>query len=717
MTHPVIRELFQSLGRHPAFQEILRRVMSEPKVRLSLSGLTTTAKALYLMLLWQVTERPLLILADGNQQAERLIELVETFFDLIVTGRDPGRPLLLPALDVLPHQNLSPHSEIAEKRAIGLWRMASRPVPITIAPVGAALMKTESTDFYRQLALHLRTGEELPLDDLILHLESVGYEKRDPVEMVGEYSLRGGILDIFPAEAQEPLRIEFFGDSIESMRRFDVETQRSVLRINDALVLPTIEYPKSRELFHELAEVADRRQVIVPGESFPGWEFYVPLVRPREKSIFSLMKDALIVLDEPELISSAADRLWKRLDEPGKDARCPAEKSFFHWDELRAMAEGRSTLSLRELEVVLPPEAVQVLTAPPLEIPTRPSIAFHGNMQSAVAESRTHVERGGKAVFFAGSTGELERFADILQEYSVPFQLGIEPSENTPRYLAERAYLAGPSASTYLVKGTVRRGTVFVDAKLAVFGSEDLFDTSNLVGQQPSRKMAAAFAADIADLKPGDFVVHATHGVGRFLGLRTIQQGDQNGDFMLVEYAADAKLYVPLTRLDLIQKYRGAGEGTPPMDRLGGATWTRTKTRVKAKMRDMADELLKLYAQRKMADGFPFSRDSNWQREFEDAFEFTETKRPARPPWRDIKRDMEEAAADGPVALRRRRLRQDRSGDARRLQSSRGRQAGGGARAHYGPCVSTLTRPSSAVSQPFPVKRRDVQPVSHRQGD
>ena len=131
----------------------------------------------------------------------------------------------------------------------------------------------------------------------------------------------------------------------------------------------------------------------------------------------------------------------------------------------------------------------------------------------------------------------------------------------------------------------------------------------------------------MADLKPGDFVVHVTHGVGKFLGTREIAQGDNKGDFMLLEYAGDAKLYVPLTRMDLVQKFRGAGEGAaPPLDRMGGATWTAPRSRVKAKMRDMADELLKLYAQRRMAEGFRFSPDSNWQREFEDAFEFTETK-------------------------------------------------------------------------------------------
>ena len=187
----------------------------------------------------------------------------------------------------------------------------------------------------------------------------------------------------------------------------------------------------------------------------------------------------------------------------------------------------------------------------------------------------------------------------------------------------------------------MRRGSIFPESQIAFIGSEDLFDASDLVARPGITKaQLTAFAADLADLKPGDFVVHVTHGVGKFLGVREIAQGEQKGDFMLLEYSGDAKLYVPLTRMDLVEKYRGAGEAGPPLDRLGGSHLTARKTRVKAKMRDMADELLKLYAQRRMSEGFGFSRDSNWQREFEDAFDFTETKDQLAAV-KEIKRDME----------------------------------------------------------------------------
>ena len=584
---------------------------------MSLSGLTNTAKAVYLVLLWQAVERPLVVIVDGNKQADTLTELVETFFDILVASRDLPRPQTIPAFDVIPNQRLSPHSEISEQRAIGLWRLASGRASITITPVASALLRTEAAAFYRHLALTLRVGEEVPLEDLLAHLARVGYERREPVEMVGEYSLRGGILDIFPAEASKPVRIELFGDLIESMRRFDVETQRSVLKVTDVTLLPLLEYPRP-------ADDAD---------AFAGWEFATALGRPRHGTLFEVAGDPLVVFDEPESSGTAAERLWKRLEDPEREPLCPPEKLFYRWNELRAHLEGRAEVSLRELDLSQSEDA--------LHISTRPAMTFHGNMRVAVAEAKALVEKGNRVAIFATSLGELERLADVMQEYAVPFQLGIESSEGAQPYLAERSYVAGSAASTYLVKGNVRRGAMFLDARLAVFGAQDLFDRSELVAEQgPTKAQLAAFTTNV-DLNPGDYVVHQTHGIGKFVAIREITQGENKGDFMLLEYANDAKLYVPLTRLDLIQKFRGAGEGSPPpLDRMGGATWSKTKSRVKAKMRDMADELLKLYAQRQMAEGFSFSADSNWQREFEDAFEYTATKDQLSAV-RQIKRDLE----------------------------------------------------------------------------
>ncbi|HWT77769.1 MAG TPA: transcription-repair coupling factor, partial [Candidatus Methylomirabilis sp.] len=151
MKHPAIRELFQTLTRNAAFQDLVGQILRRETHRLSLSGLTTTAKAAYLVLLWQATERPLVVVVDGNKQADLLMELVQTFFDLLIDRPDRPEPQIIPAYDILPHQRLSPHSEIVEQRAIGLWRLATQKVPLTIAPIGSALLRTDTPEFYRQL--------------------------------------------------------------------------------------------------------------------------------------------------------------------------------------------------------------------------------------------------------------------------------------------------------------------------------------------------------------------------------------------------------------------------------------------------------------------------------------------------------------------------------------------------------------------------------------
>ncbi len=630
MTHPAVRELLQSLGRHPAFQHLLHDITAARQGCHSLSGLPPLAKALYAALLWQAAERPVILITSSPKEADDLTELLGTFFELLVPSRALPGPQLLPAFDVLPFQHLSPHSEIREQRAVALWRLATGRTSLTVTPLASALLRLESPEFYRTLALTLRCGEELPLENLVAHLEATGYQKRDPVEMVGDYSVRGGIVDVFSPESPGPVRLEFFGDQIESIRRFDVETQRSVMRIEECLILPLSETPASQEVFVQLADCLGPGRAPRPPGPFPGWEFFVPLLRPRSASLLSFSPSAILIWVEPEQLARSAERLWERLEQ-SPFPECPPERIFFRWEELRSACEPAAQVAFRELDFGGDPGCHMTI---------RPSVAFHGNMRIAVAETRNFLERGGRVAFFAASGGELERLADIFNEYELPCQLGIEPSDGTSAYLAERAYLAGAVTNVFLLRGCLRRGAVFADANIAIYGFEDLFDASEVVARAPARTHLTRFSADLADLKPGDYVVHAEHGVGRFLGLRELALDGQKGDFMLLEYAGEARLYVPLSRLDLVQKYRGAGEAAPPLDRLGGVTWARTRSRIKARMRDMAQELLKLYAERKLAQGFAFSPDSNWQREFEDAFEFVETEDQLTA-IREIKRDME----------------------------------------------------------------------------
>ena len=630
MRNPRIEELFSGLARSAGLQGLLHHLESgDTGGTLSLSGLTLTAKAAYSAVLYRATSRPQILIADGSRQAEALFPAIATFCGLLDISHPP---LLLPALDVLPGQGMSPHAEILAARAEALDRMSKGNAGIVIMPVAAALTRTNPPQYYEQLTLTLRLHEEAPLDDLAAHLESTGYQRHDPVEMAGEYSVRGGILDVFPPGQDEPVRIEFFGDEIESIRRFDPASQRSTNKLTECVLQPLTEFQKSRALLAELAgsmREAGLRGIDLPaeGEEFAGWETLVPALHPRQSTVLDFFRRPLIVIDEPELTAAAADRLWIRLNAAPEYAH--AEAGMIRWESFLDQARVHDVVETRLIEIGAP-------DGNSFHIPTRPSLAFHGNLQFAIKEAKTLIEGGSQIAFFAPTAGELERIADVFTEYGIPYQIDLGGGV-VPEHLRERAQPANAAAA--LIRGEIEHGTVFFESGLVIFGAQDLFDSPETAAK-PVRLSAGAFSADQFDLKAGDYVVHAEHGVGQFLGIREIAQGDTKGDYMLLEYAGGNKLYVPLARMDLVQRFRGEGESKPQLDRMGGATWTRTRTRIKTKMRDMAEELLKLYAQRKLAEGFTFSADSNWQREFEDAFEFTET-RDQKTAIADIKRDME----------------------------------------------------------------------------
>ncbi len=239
------------------------------------------------------------------------------------------------------------------------------------------------------------------------------------------------------------------------------------------------------------------------------------------------------------------------------------------------------------------------------------------------------------------NTGEVERLADIFSEYAVSFRLGSR-TRSGESYADETSYFSGEVLTATLAKAYVPDGVTFPDANLSILGARDLFDESEAVVSRPQRQKSktSAFLSDFRDLQVGDYVVHVEHGIGQYQGLKEINQGNGNAEFMLLEYAEGARLYVPLTRLDLVQKYRSSEGAKPVLNHLGTAAWAKTKARVRKAMKDMTDELLKLYAERKTAQGHAFSADNEWMREFEDTFEFSETE-DQETAIADVKRDME----------------------------------------------------------------------------
>ncbi len=627
MILPAVRERLDAVLRHPSVHGALG-ALRDGAQHISLSGLHDVAKALVAAYLTHELRRPAFFITDSNRRAEALADTVR-FFSSVFPGFSGG-VATLPAFDTLPWESQSPHADILERRAATLFRLTDGQVSLVIAPVQAALWRFQDATIYLSLARTLTKDAEVPLEELIAHLGGVGYTRTEMVELPGQFAMRGGIVDVFSAEAPRPVRIELLGDTVESVREFDPRTQRSIAPVQRTTLLPLTEW-------NVTALVGATHSGAQGGE--PSWEassFFGPSEQSGQSSLFELAESSLkpvVFLDEPQNLRDAAEKHLAQataIYERHGSATAPSAEHFFLSEEEFAAALAKtSQTNLEQL-------AVNIGSAPQFELSSRPSSRFHGDVVACMGDVKSQLASGGRVFLTAASTGELERLADISREYDVPYVLG-ESESAAAGFTAEGAL---ETAGLLLIRAPFAEGVTFPETKLTIFGHADLFDVTPTV-ERPSHKLrTSGFFTDFAELKPGDFIVHVDHGIGQFEGLRQIESDGHRGEFMLLRYADDARLYVPLERMDLVQSYRVVEGSHPTLDKLGGTGWNTRKTRVRKSLEDLADQLLALYAARKTAQGFAFSADGNFQHEFEDAFEFEETA-DQNTAIADIKRDME----------------------------------------------------------------------------
>lgn len=408
--------------------------------------------------------------------------------------------------------------------------------------------------------LSLKVGEEILVDMLLDHLDGSGYRREDPVVEAGSFARRGGIVDVFPPGRLWPLRIEFFGDRIDSLREFDPATQRRRHEIDEAVLLP-------------FGVPSGGARVAIPQILPPHW---------------------LVVLD-PEGTSAEMDRalhakttLHAELD-PDDPRTQAAFETFVDPALIRAYLGREERIDLREI-------ASQPSS---LHIASRPSPRYGGDLNLLRQDLK---RESGTTFIFLGTPGRAQRLSETLFEGGIAL---------------------GDDANVVVGSGHLSRGVEFPGCALRLLSDGDVFPEEVHVHKQ--RNVVRSFLSDFRDLKPGDYVVHEDHGIGRFVGLESLQVLGSEAEFMVVSYQGGDLLRVPVESFHRIQKHRAAEASNPALDKLGGTGWTRTKSRVRRAMRDMAAELLKVHAERKTHHGFAFSPSSPWLSEFETAFEYEET--------------------------------------------------------------------------------------------
>jgi transcription-repair coupling factor (superfamily II helicase) len=539
---------------------------------------------------------PVLLVVPTDAEVEKRTADVRFFLSAIegLSDAEVERSVLpFPSHEIDPYRGLAPHFDIASARARALHALTTGTARVVIASAAALLPRVASPQRIATSSLTLSPGFDISPLDLADVLAGAGYTRQDPVDESGEFCVRGGVVDFYPAGAEAPVRLEFVGDTIESIRSYDAATQRSINAIDKASIVPLTEVPGDPDTLDRSATFFDYLSV--------GGRHAVFVSEPDEVKAQGVKTDA-------QVRASYEDAL-----ERGQ--RVPAPDTLIaDWDSVVSRLEGATTLETLALG------GDEGTT----HIASQPALDFGGRLQDWVAEIKRGRERGDTMVFLAHTQGRAERTIELLAEYGV-FAVPMERAEDAH------------TASILVGTGRLTRGFRLPDAALQLWAETDVFEEERQVRER-RRSATRTFLSDFRDLKTGDLVVHVDHGIGVFVGLKRIEVGAEPQEFMELRYSGEDKLFVPVERLDLVQKYSGASR--PALDKLGGTTWEKAKTRVKKAMRDMAEELLKLYAARKAMPGHAFSPDSHWQQEFEDAFEWDLTV-DQQNAIADIKGDME----------------------------------------------------------------------------
>lgn len=587
-----VRSVFKQAGVRAGLDRVVPR----------LTGLTPAATAFHAALVAQ--EAPIFLIVPTDSDVEQFTADARFFFMGLqgLSEQDVLQQVLpFPSQEVDPYRGLTPHLEVASARARALSGLVKGSARLVIASARALIPRLSHPDRLAQTALLITPGAELSPIDLGQHLALAGFSPEDPVDEHGEFCVRGGVVDIYPASEAQPVRLEFIGDIVESIRRFDGATQRSLTALDRVLISP------QRELLPDPAAPDDPMR-------FDRSSTVLDYVRQAGAriTVFEIddVTDRIATLEE-QWRGSVADMTARGRIVPAYESIAVTSVDVATWLTHAGLI---SQLSIDD-------DASESL-----HVSTTPSLEHHGRIGDWAGEIRKARERDEVVVFVAASTGRAERTTELLADYDIRARAAAT-SDDLGR------------AAVLVSTGQLSRGFHLPGGRLLLFAETDLFEEERRVHER-RRTNAQTFLSDFRDLKIGDLVVHVDNGIGRFAGLKrlAIVPGQQPQEFMELRYAGEDKLFVPLERLDLVQKYTGGS--APALDKLGGATWEKAKTRVKKAMRDMAEELLKLYAARKAVPGHAFSPDSHWQQEFGDAFEYDLTV-DQQTAIADISRDME----------------------------------------------------------------------------
>ncbi len=618
--------------------------------------------------------RAVLAVAATAREAEDLVASLESLVD-------PALVAYYPAWETLPHERLSPRSDTVGKRLAVLRRLrhpgtdrSNGPLKVVVAPV-RSILQPQVKGLADLEPVELSPGDEADLDDVVRRLAAAAYSRVDLVEKRGEFAVRGGIVDVFPPTEEHPLRVEFFGDEVEEIRSFAVADQRSLDPASRLWAPPCRELlltyevrNRARELGIRHPELLELSEKLAEGHAVEGMESLAPVLVDDMEMLVDLMpEDSHVLVLDPERARSRAHDLvatseeflhasWAAAAGGGQAPIDLGAASYRSLADVRALSlkQGKPWWSVSPFG--LDPEAgeraplrdelgkvvsvdvdVESGAVESRSIAIRPVEAYRGDIEGAITDIKSWLTNGSRVVLVSEGHGPAERMAEVLKEHDVPARLveSVDTAESVPESVV------------VLTTGRLDSGFVSESLCLAVLTGDDLSGqraSTKDMRRMPTRRKRQI---DPLDLKPGDYVVHEQHGVGRYVEMRQREIKGSTREYLVLEYGASRtrgqsqpdRLYVPADTLDQVTRYVGGEQ--PSLDRLGGADWARRKGRARKAVKQIAAELIKLYAARQATKGHAFGPDSPWQRELEDAFPFVETVDQLSTV-DEVKRDMEQ---------------------------------------------------------------------------
>lgn len=570
-----------------------------------------------------------IILTPTHDEAAQLYQDLHFFFNLFALSTETLA--FFPNRGTTPYEATAPSVDLVAQRMRTLFRLHEQQPTMVITTPEAALQRLVPHSVFTQSCLTLKVDSAIDREPLITHLLRIGYRRVSVVEIPGEFSVRGGIVDIFSTAESEPYRIEFLGDTVESTRLFDPASQESTERVSFANILPAREY----------LIPFDRSDSGLPADSelpalTPDAEWRSPELYESMDTLFEYFTEApLVLMDRPLNLAHEAQTMWDKLLETWEqleqsDTGVPYPEPDAHyliWDEFLALM-GSSPIVASD---VVPPAEGEWDPVIPVSFQSLKSVGLglRGTSFTETLKILEQLRTQGPVTVVVRSTGQVGRLLALFAEHQAP---AIEGKPSLKSTQSEREPF-------YIQQGYLSSGFLVQDTPFAIVTEDDLFAKVSRHSPQPKSK-TAKFLSSLEDLNAGDYVVHVQHGISRYEGLRHLSVQGFESDYLILEFSGKDTLYVPLDRINQVQKYRGGEHNAPKLDRLGGTSWAKTKARVKKGIEDMTHELVELYASREVTTRRTYTEDTTMTHEFEAAFDYEETPDQIKA-IEDIQRDLE----------------------------------------------------------------------------